>query len=65
MTDELFTVSQAANYLQLSEKTVRRLIKNHQLTASKVGDRSWRIKTSEIEEYLQAHTNGKKGAESE
>lgn len=65
MADELFTVSQAANYLQLSEKTIRRLINSHQLIASKVGNRSWRIKASDIEEYLQAHTNGTKGAESE
>lgn len=65
MADELLTVLQTANYLQLSEKTIRRLIKNHQLTASKVGNRSWRIKISDIETYLQSHTNGKKGAEVE
>lgn len=65
MADELLTVLQAASYLQLSDKTIRRLIKNRQLTAFKVGDRSWRIKLSDIEAYLQAHTNGKKGAESE
>jgi len=65
MADELYTVLQAASYLQLSEKTVRRLIKSHQLTASKVGNRFWRIKISDIEEYLQAHTNGRKGVKPE
>ncbi|MDR2176334.1 MAG: helix-turn-helix domain-containing protein [Synergistaceae bacterium] len=45
-----------------SDKTVRRLVKSLQLTASKVGDRSWRIKQSEIEKYLDTHTNGKQGA---
>jgi DNA (cytosine-5)-methyltransferase 1 len=60
---ELLTILQAANYLQLSDKTVRRLIKAHQLDASKVGDRVWRIKLSDIENYLKAHINGKKGAE--
>jgi len=65
MVAELLTVSQAADYLQLSDKTIRRLIKSQQLTASRVGNRSWRIKTSDIERYLQAHANGKKGAESE
>ena len=65
MADELLTVLQAASYLQLSDKTVRRLIKNGQLIASKVGDRAWRIKPSNIEAYLQAHTNGKKGVKSE
>ena len=62
MLDELLTISQAASYLQLSEKTIRRLIKNRQLTASKVGNRVWRIKMTDIDEYLKSHTNGKKGA---
>jgi excisionase family DNA binding protein len=62
MEDELLTVSQAADYLKLSEKTVRRLISSQKLLAAKVGDRSWRIKESNIEAYLQANTNGKKGA---
>jgi DNA (cytosine-5)-methyltransferase 1 len=60
---ELLTILQAANYLQLSDKTVRRLIKARQLEASKVGDRVWRIKLSDIENYLKTHTNGKEGAE--
>ena len=63
MSEELLTISQAASYLQLSDKTIRRLINKHQLEASKVGDRVWRIKLSDIDEYLKAHTNGKKGAE--
>ena len=64
VSDELFTVSQAASYLQLSDKTIRRLISSHKLAASKVGDRVWRIKISNIEKYLNEHTNGKKGVES-
>lgn len=63
MPEDLLTISQAAIYLQLSDKTIRRLIKAQQLKASKVGDRVWRIKPSDIENYLKAHTNGKKGAE--
>lgn len=62
MSDELLTIAQVAEYLKLSEKTVRRLIKSHKLIASKVGDRSWRIKASDIEDYLNAHTNGERGA---
>ena len=64
MTDELLTISQAAGYLQLSDKTVRRLISNGKLSASKVGDRFWRIRASDIELYLKTHTNEKEGAES-
>ena len=62
MNGELLTVSQAADYLKLSEKTVRRLISNQTLLAAKVGGRAWRIKESDIEAYLRAHSNGKKGA---
>ena len=64
MSDELFTVSQTADYLKLSEKTVRRLINGQKLLAAKVGGRSWRIKESDIQAYLQACSNGQKGAES-
>jgi len=56
---DIFTVSQVAEYLQISEKTVRRLIANGELTASKVGGRSWRIKETDIEQYLNENTNGK------
>ena len=62
MANDIFTVSQVAEYLQLSEKTVRRLIANSELIASKVGGRSWRVRKTDVEEYLSLHTNGKKGA---
>lgn len=57
MTDELLTVSQAAEYLQLSEKTVRRLLSSNQLIASRVGNRAWRIKKADIDSYLHSRTN--------
>lgn len=57
MADELLTVSQAATYLKLSEKTIRRLIKDRLLLASKVDGRSWRIKEKDIEHYLNSNTN--------
>ena len=61
MTEELFTVLQAAEYLQVCEKTVRRLINSKTLAASKVG-KSWRIKKSDIDNYLSANSNLSKGA---
>ncbi|MBQ3553572.1 MAG: helix-turn-helix domain-containing protein [Clostridia bacterium] len=61
MADEIFTVVQAAHYLQVCDKTVRRLINSNKLIASKVGDRSWRIRKSDIDEYLKTHTNSTKG----
>ena len=52
MNTELLTVSQTAIYLQLSEKTVRRLISKGSLQASKISNRSWRIRACDIEFYL-------------
>ncbi|MBR0156888.1 MAG: helix-turn-helix domain-containing protein [Clostridia bacterium] len=61
MDEELFTVAQVAQYLKVCEKTVRRLISNNKLVASKVGDRAWRIRKDDIDVYLREHTNGRKG----
>lgn len=60
MNGELYTVSEAAEYLKLSTKTVLRLISDKKILASKVSDRSWRIKGSDIEDYLKDTMNGKK-----
>ena len=64
MVEELLTVAQAARFLQVCEKTVRNLINEGKLTASKVGSRSWRIRKEAIDEYLTSHTNDTKGASS-
>lgn len=63
MDDEIFTVAQAAQYLRVCEKTVRRLINSNKLTASRVGtgNRSLRIKKSSIDAYLAEHENNKEG----
>ena len=57
MENEIFTIAQTAEYLQISEKTVRRLIKYGEIIASKVGERNWRIKKQDIEEYLAINSN--------
>ena len=64
MVEELLTVAQAARFLQVCEKTVRNLINEGKLTASKVGSRSWRIRKESIDEYLTSHTIDTKGASS-
>ena len=61
MADEIFTIAQAAEYLKVCDKTVRRLIKSNQLTASKIGNRSWRIRKADIDDYLNNNTNDMKG----
>ena len=57
MPEELFTIKETADYLKISEKTVRRLIESNKLKASKVGDRNWRVKISDVEDYLQSQSN--------
>ena len=52
MDTELLTVSQTAQYLQLSEKTIRRMIGKGSLPASKLGNRTWRIRASDIDDYI-------------
>lgn len=49
---DIMTISQTASYLQVCEKTIRRLIEKKELTASKVGG-SWRIKKSDVDDYLE------------
>ena len=55
MEDELYTIVQAAEYLKVCDKTVRRLIKKKLLCASKVGG-SWRIKFSENRKISKKYT---------
>lgn len=50
MNTELLTVAQVATYLKLSEKTVRRLIASGLLRASKLSNRSWRIRACDIDD---------------
>ena len=49
---DVLTVSQTAEYLQVCDKTVRRLISKGDLLASKVGN-SWRIQKSDVDFYLK------------
>ena len=57
MNMEVLTVAQTAKYLQLSEKTVRRMICNGSLQASKLGNRTWRIRACDIDRYLSSTSN--------
>ena len=56
MSDAIFTIAQTAEFLKVCDKTVRRLISKQELSASKVG-KSWRIRKSDIDDYLQRTLN--------
>lgn len=59
MDTKLLTVSQTAQYLQLSEKTIRRMIGRGSLPASKLGNRTWRIRLCDIDDYVEKSCNNK------
>ena len=56
MDNDILTVSQAAKYLQVCDKTVRRMIANNKLPAYKLG-KSWRIKKNDIERLFEGNQN--------
>lgn len=47
----LLNIRETANYLNVSDKTIRRWIKTGQLRAHQLG-RQWRIAPDEIERFL-------------
>jgi excisionase family DNA binding protein len=55
---EVFTPSQAAEYLQISTETVYRLIRSKQLAAVQIG-RTYRIPREDLETFLLSHSNRK------
>lgn len=59
MSNDILTVAQAADYLQVCDKTVRRLIAKNELIASKIG-KSWRIQKKDIDDYLVENRNKNK-----
>jgi excisionase family DNA binding protein len=57
MEKEVLTIPEAAEYLSVSEKTIRRMIKADELPAAKIRS-VWRIKKTDIES-LFPNTNKK------
>ena len=55
MKDNLLNVREVAEYLHVSERSVLRYIEVGKLKASKVG--SWRIKPSDLENFLKKTGN--------
>jgi excisionase family DNA binding protein len=54
--EELFTLQQVAERLQVRQRTVKRWLLSGQLRGLKAG-RKWRVKPSAIEQFLQASTD--------
>ena len=54
MSDELLTVDQAADRLQMSVATVRRMLRDGKLPGRKLGPRQWRIPVLAITQFVDA-----------
>ena len=58
MPEQLLTLEQVADYLNVDKFTVYRLIADRDLPAFKVGNQ-WRFKQKLIENWLERHSNFK------
>jgi excisionase family DNA binding protein len=47
------TTQEVSDLLQVSVQTVRRWIKEEDLPAYKVGPRMWRVRTTDLDEWLE------------
>jgi excisionase family DNA binding protein len=56
--DQLLTLKETAKILRVSERTIMRYLKSGKLKASKLGQ--WRIKQSDLEDFLNKTKNIKK-----
>lgn len=51
--DKLLTVEQVAERLQMHAATVRRFIREGKLAGIRLGGREWRVKSSEMERFIE------------
>lgn len=56
---EILTVSQVAEYLQLSEMTTYKLVQEGKIPAFKIG-RHWRVKKSDLDAFIERLKNGER-----
>jgi excisionase family DNA binding protein len=56
---EVLTVSQVAEYLQLSEMTTYKMVQEGKIPAFKIG-RSWRVKKSDLEALIERLKRGER-----
>ena len=58
----LYTVEEISEILKVTERTIYNYIKSNDLKAVKIG-KYWRIKHSDLEEFIDHGTNKKKVSE--
>ncbi|MBT2601109.1 MULTISPECIES: helix-turn-helix domain-containing protein [unclassified Oceanobacillus] len=57
--NEIMTVSQVAEYLQLSEMTTYKLVQDGKIPAFKIG-RHWRVKRIDLNELIERLKQGER-----
>jgi excisionase family DNA binding protein len=60
----LLTLSEAATLLQVSTRTLQRMIRNSELPAFKVGGQ-WRVREAQLRQWVEARENPAVEAEKE
>lgn len=56
MNEQLMTIKETSDYLNVNEKTVYRLLEKKELQGYKIG-RVWRLKKEDIDKYLKKRSN--------
>lgn len=56
ISDPILTIKDVTGYLKVNERTIYRLAASGELPGFKVGN-SWRLKQSELEQYISARHN--------
>ncbi|WP_139314703.1 helix-turn-helix domain-containing protein [Alkalihalophilus pseudofirmus] len=56
---EIMTVTQVAEYLQLSEMSTYKLVQDGKIPAFKIG-RHWRVKKEDLNEFIERLKNGER-----
>ncbi|MFC7321558.1 helix-turn-helix domain-containing protein [Halobacillus campisalis] len=59
MERDIMTISQVADYLQLSEMTTYKLAQEGRIPAFKIGSH-WRVKKTDLHDYIENLKNGAK-----
>lgn len=56
---DILTISQVAQYLQLSEMTTYKLVHDGTMPAFKIGSH-WRVKKSDLDSFIEKLKNGER-----
>ena len=55
LSDELLTVNETCKLLKISRPTLLKLMRKESIKGFKIGKRVWRIRRSEVEEYIEKY----------